>query len=79
MFDCYGPVSGEMFLFSDMTVKCFQGSHWEAMAMSGVWLIVWAIISPLLVYWVGRWKKDLHKDLRFSFLFGELLAKRQMS
>jgi hypothetical protein len=47
--------------------------------MSGVWLIVWAIISPLLVYWVGRWKKDLHKDLRFSFLFGELLAKRQMS
>ena len=78
VFDCYGPVSDISLLHSDMAVKCYQGSHLGAMAVSGVWLVVWAIILPVSVFWVGRWQTDLHEDHRFSFLFGELSCAKHV-
>ena len=66
-------------MHSDMAVKCYQGSHLGAMAVSGVWLVIWAIIVPFSVFWVGRWQTDLHEDLRFSFLFGELCGSNMLS
>ena len=62
---------GEFVLRSDMGVACYQGDHPSAMGLSTVVLSVWAVLAPLAVYWVGRWKPDTHSDPRFEFLFGE--------
>jgi hypothetical protein len=69
-FNCVGPVLGDSFLRSDMSVKCFEGNHVSAMVLSGFLGVIWAFAAPAAVNWMGRRRQETHTDPRFKFLFG---------
>jgi hypothetical protein len=74
VFNCFGPVADEFFLRSDMSIECFEGGHVNAMVISGVVGVLWALAAPAAVTWMGRWRQGTHTDPRFRFLFGGFIT-----
>ena len=75
IFHCTDPIHGaghygETYLYTDLAIECGSGKHTGARTIAFIFLLVYIIAVPVLVYWITVRNKARLDDADFRAMYG---------